>query len=141
MKCLRRLAGEPRVQIPGHERISDVDLRRHLCISSIESQIRRARLRYAASLVKVAQPAVAALLGVGRSAPADWASMLLGDLESLREVCPLFQNLGDPGTEWERWKALMATPVGDRASRLCQKYESSWYTLHQHCGYVEHVCR
>ena len=42
MKCLRRLVGEPRVQIPGRERISDVDLRRQLEIPSIESQIRRA---------------------------------------------------------------------------------------------------
>ena len=83
-------------------------LRRQLKIPSIESQIRRARLRYAASLVKVAQPSVAALLGVGRRAPADWASMLLEDLESLREVCPLFQNLDDPSTDWERWRALIA---------------------------------
>ena len=60
MKCLRRLAGEPRVLIPGHVRISDVELRRQLDIPSIESQIRRARLRYAASLVKIAQPSVAA---------------------------------------------------------------------------------
>ena len=75
--------------IPGHVRISDVELRRQLDIPSIESQIRRARLRYAASLVKVAQPSVAALLGVGLRAPADWASMLLEDLEALREVCPL----------------------------------------------------
>ena len=90
MKCLRRLAGEPRVQIPGRERISDVDLRRQLEIPSIESQIRRARLRYAASLIRVAQPSVAALLSVGRKAPADWARMLLGDLESLRNACPLF---------------------------------------------------
>ena len=44
MKCLRRLAGEPRVHIPGRERINDVDLRRQLEIPSIESQIRRARL-------------------------------------------------------------------------------------------------
>ena len=50
--------------IPGRVRISDVELRRQLKIPSIESQIRRARLRYAASLVKVAQPSVAALLGV-----------------------------------------------------------------------------
>ena len=55
MKRLRRLAREPRVQTPGRERISDVDLRRQLEIPSIESQIRRARLRYAASLIRVAQ--------------------------------------------------------------------------------------
>ena len=127
MKCLRRLAGEPRVLIPGHVRISDVELRRQLDIPSIESQIRRARLRYAASLVKVTQPSVAALLGVGQRAPADWASMLLGDLEALREVCPLFQNLDDPSTDWERWRAPIATPVGDRAIQLSLKYESSWY--------------
>ena len=95
MRCLRRLAGEPRVPIPGRVRTSDVVLRRQLKIPSVESQIRRARLRYAASLVKVAQPSVAALLGVGQRALADWASLLLGDLESLREVCPLFQNLDD----------------------------------------------
>ena len=53
-KCLRRLAGEPRVHIPGRERINDVDLRRELEIPSIESQIRRARLRYAAYLIRVA---------------------------------------------------------------------------------------
>ena len=51
MKCLRRLAGEPRVLIPGRERINDADLRRQLEIPSIESQIRCARLRYAASLI------------------------------------------------------------------------------------------
>ena len=102
MKCLRRRAGEPRVLIPGRVRISDVELRRQLDIPSIESQVRRARLRYAASLVKVAQPSVAALLGVGLGAPADWASMVLGDLKALREVCPLFQNLDDPSTDWER---------------------------------------
>ena len=28
MRCLRRLSGEPRVPIPGHVRISDVELRR-----------------------------------------------------------------------------------------------------------------
>ena len=59
MKCLRRLAGEPSFYIPGRERINDVDLRRQL-------------ERYAASLIKVAQPSVAALLSVGRKAPADW---------------------------------------------------------------------
>ena len=61
-KCFCRLAGEPRVQIPGRETISDVDLRRQLEIPSIESQIRRARLRYAASLIEVAPPSVAVLL-------------------------------------------------------------------------------
>ena len=133
MKCLRRLAGEPRVLIPGHVRISDVDLRRQLDIPSIESQIRRARLRYAASQVKVTQPTVAALLGVGQRAPADWASMLLGDLESLREVCPLFQNLDDPSTDWERWNAFIATPVGDKAIRLSLKYESCWHEAPSIC--------
>ena len=127
MKCLRRLAGEPRVPIPGHVRISDVELRRQLCIPSIESQICRARLRYAASLINVTQPSVASLLGVGQRAPADWAAMLLGDLEALREVCPLFANLGDPSTDWERWRTLLVTPVGDRAIRLCLKCESCWY--------------
>ena len=58
---------------------------------------------------------MAALLGVGLRMPADWASMLLRDLEALREVCSLFQNLGD------------ATPVGDRAIRLSLKPESCWY--------------
>ena len=122
MKCLCRLAGEPRVQIPGRERISDVDLRRQLEIPSIESQIRRARLRYAASLIRVAQPSVAALLSVGRKAPADWARMLLSDLESIRNACPLFRNLGDPSIDWERWRALIVTSVGDRAMRLSQTY-------------------
>ena len=50
------------MQIPGRERISDVDLSRRLEMPAIESQIRRARLRYAASLIKVAQPSVGALL-------------------------------------------------------------------------------
>ena len=127
MKCLRRLAGEPRVQILGRERISDVDLRRQLESPSIVSQIRRARLRYAASLIRVAQPSVAPLLSVGRKAPADWARMLLGDLESLRNACPLFRNLGDPSIDWERWRALIVTPVGDRAMRLSQTYESNWH--------------
>ena len=117
MKCLRRLAGEPRVQIPGRERISDVDLRRQLEIPAIESQIRRARLRYASSLIRVAQASVAALPSVGRKALADWARMLLGDLESPRNACPLFRNLGDPSIDWERWRALIVTPVVDRAMR------------------------
>ena len=112
MKCLSRLAGEPRVHIPGRERINDVDLRRQLEIPSIESQIRRARLRYAASLIRVAQRAVAAFLSVGRKAPAD-----LGPL----------RNLGDPCIDWERWRALIVTPVGDRAMRLSQTYESKWH--------------
>ena len=133
MRCLHRLAGEPRVLIPGHVRISDVELRRQLEIPSIESQIRCARLRYAASLVKVTQPSVAASLGVGQRAPADWASMLLGDLEYLREVCPLFQNLDDPSTDLERWRALIATPVGDRAIRLSLKFESCWYETPSIC--------
>ena len=133
MKCLRRLAGEPRVLIPGRVRVSDVELRRQLEIPSIESQIRRARLRYAASLVKVTQPSVAALLGVGQRAPADWASMLLGDLAALREVCPLFQNQDDPSTDWERWRTLIATPVGDRAIRLSLKCESCWYEAPSVC--------
>ena len=133
MKCLRRLAGETRVLIPGHVRISDVELRRQLDIPSIESQIRRARLRYAASLVKVAQPSVAALLGVGQRALADWVSMLLEDLKALREVCPLFQNLDDPSTDWERWRALLATPVGDRAIRLSLNFESCWYETPSIC--------
>ena len=133
MKCFRRLAGEPRVQIPGPERTSDVDLRRQLEIPAIESQMRRARLRYAASLIRVAQPSVAKL-SVGRKAPADWARMLLGDLESLRSVlrsvCPLFRNLGDPSVDWERWRALVVTPVGDRAMRLSQRHESKWHEAH-----------
>ena len=87
---------------PGRERINDVDLRRQLEIPSTESQIRRARLRYAASLIRVAQPSVAALISVGRK---DGARMLLGDLESLRNACPLFRNLGDPSIDWERWRA------------------------------------
>ena len=133
MRCLRRLAGELRVPIPGRVRISDVELRRQLGIPSVESQIRLARLRYAASLVKVAQPSIAALLGVGQRAPADWASLLLGDLESLREVCSLFQNLDDPSTDWERWRELIATPVGDRAIRLNLKFESCWYETPSIC--------
>ena len=96
-------------------------------------QIRRAPLRCAASLVKVTQPSVAALLGVGQRAPADCASMLLGDLEALREVCPLFQNLDDPSTDWERWRALISTPVGDRATRLSLKYESCWCETPSFC--------
>ena len=127
MTCLRKLAGEPRVLIPGRERINDADVRRQLEIPSIESQIRRARLRYAASVIRVAQPFVAALLSVGRKAPADWARMLLGDLESLRNACPLFRNLGDPSIDWERWRALIVTPVGDRAMRLSQTDESNWH--------------
>ena len=63
-------------------------------------------------LVRVTQPSVAALLGVGRWAPADWARMLLVDHESLRTVCPLFRNLGDPSIDWERWRALRVTPFG-----------------------------
>ena len=35
-------------------------------------------------------------LKVGLKAPADWARMLLGELESLRNVCPLMRNLDDP---------------------------------------------
>ena len=101
MKCLPRLAGEPRVLIPGRDRISDTDLRRQLEIPTIESQIRRARLRYAASLIRVAQPSVAALLSV--------------------------RNLGDPSIDWERWRALIVTPVGDSAMRLSQTYVSNWH--------------
>ena len=115
MKCLRRLAGVPRVHIPGRQRINNVDLRRQLEIPSIESQTRSARVRYAASLIRVAQPSVAALLSVGRKAQADWARMLLGDLESIRNACTLFRNLGDPSIDCERWRALVVTPVGDRA--------------------------
>ena len=63
---------------------------------AMESQMRRARLRCAASLTRVAQPSVAALLSVGRKAPADWARMLFLDLESLWTVCPLFRNVGGP---------------------------------------------
>ena len=59
IKYLHRLTGEPKIHLPGRERINDVDLRRQLEIPSIESQIRRARLRYAASLIRVAQPSVA----------------------------------------------------------------------------------
>ena len=51
MKCLRRLADDSRVQIPGNETVSDVGLRRQLEMPAIESQIRRARLRDAASLI------------------------------------------------------------------------------------------
>ena len=42
MRCPRRLAGEPRVLIPGHVRISDVELRRQLDIlpSSRRSAVR-----------------------------------------------------------------------------------------------------
>ena len=64
---------------------------------------------------------------MGRKAPADWARMLLGDLESLRNACPLFRNLGDPSIDWERWRALIVTPVGDRAMRLSQTYETNWH--------------
>ena len=72
--------------------MSDVDLRRQLEMPATESQMRRARLRYAASLIRVAQPSVAALLGVVRKAQADWARMLLMEFESLRTVCSLFQK-------------------------------------------------
>ena len=48
----------------------------------------------------------------------------LGDLESLRN---LFRNLGDPSIDWERWPALIVTPVGDRAMRLSQTYVSNWH--------------
>ena len=118
MRCL--------LQIPERERISDIDLRRHLKVPAIESQIRRARMRYAASLIRVAQPSFAALLSVGRSAPADWARMLLVDLESLRSECPLFSNLGDPSVDWEHRRALLVTPVGDRAIRLSLSHETRW---------------
>ena len=53
--------------------------------------------------------------------------MLLSDLESLRNAYPLFRNLGDPSIDWERWRALIVTPVGDRAMRLSQTYESNWH--------------
>ena len=68
----------------------------------------------------MAQPSVAALLSVGRKALADWARMVLGDLEPIRNACPLFRNLGDTSIEWERWRALIVTPLGDRAMRLSQ---------------------
>ena len=126
MRCLRRLAGAPRVQIPGRARISDVELRHQLRVPAIESQTRRARMRYAASLTRIAQPSVAALLSVGRKAPSEWARMLFVDLESLRSKCPLFSNLGDPGVDWERWRALLVTPVCDRAIKLSLSYETSW---------------
>ena len=51
--------------------------------------------------------------------------MLLDDLESLRNACPLFRNLGDPSIDWER--VLIVTPVGDRAMRLSRTYESNWH--------------
>ena len=133
MRGLRRLPGEPRVPIPGRVRTIDVVLRRQLKNPFVESQIRRARLRYAASLVKVAQPSVAALLGVGQRAPADWFSLLFVDLESLRKVCPFFQILDDPSTDWERWRALVATLAGDRAIRLSLKFESCWYETPSIC--------
>ena len=130
MKCLRRLADEPRVQILGWtRRNSYVYLRRQLDMPAIESQIRRARVRYAASLIRVAQPSVAALLSVGRKAPADWARIFFGDLES-QTVCPLFRNPGDPSIDWERWRALLVTPVGDRAMRVSQTYETNWHEAH-----------
>ena len=97
---------------------------------AIESQVRRPRLRYSASLIKVAQPSVAALLSVGRKAPADWARVLLVDLGSLRTACPLFRNLGDPSTDWERWCALLVTPVGNRAMRLSQTHDTNWREAH-----------
>ena len=87
-----KCAVAPRVQIPGREKISDVYFRYELEMPAVESQVGRARMRYAASLIRRAQPSAAALLSVGRKAPADWASMLLVDLESLRTVCPLFQQ-------------------------------------------------
>ena len=40
---------------------------------------------------------------------------------------------------WERWRALIVTPVGDRAMRLNQTYESTWHetpcisTVHLSC--------
>ena len=83
--------------------MSDVDLRRQLEMRDTESQMRRARLRCAASLIRVVQPSVATLLGVGRKASADWARMLLVKFESLRAVCSLFRNLGDPSIDGERW--------------------------------------
>ena len=52
---------------------------------------------------------------------------LLGDFESKRNACPLFRNLGDPSIDWERWRALIVTLVGDRAMRLSQTYESNWH--------------
>ena len=73
--------------------------------------MRRARLRY--SLIRVGQPSVAVLLSMGRKAPADWARMLLGDLESVRNAAHYPETLVTPGIDWERWRALLVTPVGD----------------------------
>ena len=95
MKCLRRLAREPRVQTPGRERISDVDLRRQLEIPSIEFQIRRARLRYAASLIWVAQPFVAALLSVGR--PSSMTSNHYGMRDHYSETSVTQASIGNVG--------------------------------------------
>ena len=108
--------------MPGRERISDVDLRYQLEMPAIESEV--------PALIRVAQPSVAALLSVGRKAPADSARVLLVDLESLRTVCPLFSDLGDQCIHWERRRALLVTLVGDRAMRPSLSCETSWVTLH-----------
>ena len=65
---------------------------------------------------------MAALLNVGRK--------LIGEVESLRSVCPRFGNLGEPSIDWERWFALLVTLVGDRAMRLSQPYESNGHEAH-----------
>ena len=70
------------------------------------------------------------LLSVGRKAPADWARMLLVDHESLRTVCPLYRNFGDPSIDWERWRALCVTPSGDGAMRPSQTSETNWREAH-----------
>ena len=43
------------------------------------------------------------------------------------------ENLDDPSTDWERWRALIATPVGDRAIRLSLTCESCWYETPSIC--------
>ena len=45
-------------------------------------------------------------------------------------VVHFFRNLGDASIDWERWRALLVTPVGDRAMRLSQTHETNWREAH-----------
>ena len=80
-------------------------------------------------LVRVTQPSVAALLSVGRKAPADWACSLW--TTSHCGQCVLFsETLVTQALTGNAGRALHVTPVGDRAMRPSQTSETNWREAH-----------
>ncbi len=112
-RVLRRIAGNWASAAAGpcsdgHHALSNEELRRRLGVPAVETELRRRRLLYLPRLAQNAPDTLRALLQASpRGKPLPWVTLLVGDLQALRDYYPhKLAELPSPLVDSTPWVSL-----------------------------------